>query len=480
MRLVPIAACCVLAAASASAEPATPEGAKALAQSYAAYLSPKALEKGIVTVTPDGDDYAVSWDVEKALAALGARPGAVRMAPFVYRVAPTPGGGWLARASALPGLTIAPSQEGGRDGGTVGFDGFRFDGLYDAAAAEFFRGKLGLDAVKADVKAKSGDDLQHVRMSYDALGAEIRIKPGADADSVDVALPQSLNGASQQTALVDGDKEAPLTDTRQGAAVGDSAATGLRAKAFGDLWRFLVAHADEDKPPAEELKAKLTALLPLWRELSDKVDVDDVAVSFPGGSLSFKSVSETARMTGLAEESSLALTLGFKQIDAEAPSAPDWVRSVWPASLTLTLEAGVDGLDKAAKLALDDPDFVSNGKLGDEAQNAIAELLTQGRPHVSLSAGLLSTPLVEATFEGDASFGEEGPEAHAKITADTLDKVLETLAKAVEKQPSAQQALYLATFARGLAKTEDGRMVWDIEYLGANSVEVNGQKFPPQ
>jgi hypothetical protein len=50
----------------------------------------------------------------------------------------------------------------------------------------------------------------------------------------------------------------------------------------------------------------------------------------------------------------------------------------------------------------------------------------------------------------------------------------------VEKQPSAQQALYLATFARGLAKTEDGRMVWDIEYLGANSVEVNGQKFPPQ
>ena len=86
MRLVPIAACCVLAAASASAEPATPEGAKALAQSYAAYLSPKALEKGIVTVTPDvanqlnynGKGVAVEQVVQGSAAdSAGLQPGDV-------------------------------------------------------------------------------------------------------------------------------------------------------------------------------------------------------------------------------------------------------------------------------------------------------------------------------------------------------------------------------------------------------------------
>jgi hypothetical protein len=61
------------------------------------------------------------------------------------------------------------------------------------------------------------------------------------------------------------------------------------------------------------------------------------------------------------------------------------------------------------------------------------------------------------------------------VTASDLDKLMETLAKISETQPNARQLLYLATFARGLAKSEDGRLVWDIEYVAPNELRVNGQ-----
>jgi hypothetical protein len=33
---------------------------------------------------------------------------------------------------------------------------------------------------------------------------------------------------------------------------------------------------------------------------------------------------------------------------------------------------------------------------------------------------------------------------------------------------------------RGLAKSEEGRLVWNIDYVGPNAVRVNGQTFPAQ
>jgi hypothetical protein len=330
------------------------------------------------------------------------------------------------------------------------------------------------------MKAKAGDKLQRVVMANEAIAGEIRIKPGAAADSVDVGTAGSSAGSTQKTTLIEADKEAPISDTHQGATTGVSGVVGLRAKAFGDLWRFIIAHAGEDETPTDELKAKLTAVLPLWKEVSGKVNLGDLAIAFPGGTVSVKSGLEEVKMTGLAETSSAALSLAFNQVTVDVETAPPWVKSLWPATLALTVQAGVDGLDKAAAIALDDPEFVQNLEFDDETKDKVTDLLTEGRPHVAVKAARLATPLVDATFEGEASFGDEGPAGNAKITADSLDKVLATLAKVVETDPEAQQYIYFVTFARGLARTENGRLVWDIEYLGPNSVEVNGQKFPPE
>ena len=63
------------------------------------------------------------------------------------------------------------------------------------------------------------------------------------------------------------------------------------------------------------------------------------------------------------------------------------------------------------------------------------------------------------------------------MTSDDLDKLLQALAEIAPSEPRAQQLLYVATFARGLARTQDGRLVWDIAYVAPNAVKVNGQLF---
>jgi hypothetical protein len=477
--LFPAALSVFLGVAAAGADPATTERAKEIENHYAAYFSQAVIDKGVVVVAPQGEDYLVTWDLQKAIAAAGGPADVVKMAPFSYRMTPTVGGGWITKASSLPTLTIGPTGHDGREGGVIAFDGFNFDSLLDPAATEFWRGKLGLAALTADVTANTRTELKHMKIAERGVAGEMRIKDGQDADSVDISLMQTVESASQTTrAAGGGDEGAEPSELRQSAAVSDNSVTGLKAAAFGDLWRFLVAHADEATPPPETLKPKLEALLPLWRDLKGRVALDQIALAFPGGGgLTIKSLAQEVKISGIAAQSSAEIALAVKDFALDLEAAPDWAKSAWPASLQLRVSAGVDGLDHAARLALDDPEFLKSGNLGDETIGALTRELAQGHPHVTISETRLSTPLVEATVEGQADFGADGPEAHAKVTADDLDKVLQLLAKVAEDEPDARQALFVATFIKGLAKQEDGHLVWEIEYAPPDAVIVNGQKL---
>jgi len=243
MRRSPLpAAAAVLAlfgVAAAGADPATPERAREIESFYAAYLSQAAIDKGVVAVAPQGEDYLVTWDLQKAIAAAGGPADVVKIAPIVYRMTPTVGGGWITKASGLPTLTIGPTGQDGREGGVIAFDGFNFDSLFDPAATDFWRGKLGIAALKADLTARTRADLKHMKIAENGLAGEMRVKPGEDADSVDVSLTQTVDSVSEVTAGAGDDAgQAEASELRQGAAAGDSSVTGLKAAAFGDLWRF--------------------------------------------------------------------------------------------------------------------------------------------------------------------------------------------------------------------------------------------------
>jgi len=372
MRVTIAAAALAFGLAPAGADPATPQGAKAIEATYAAYFSPAVIDKQIVTVTPQGDDYLIGWDFEKALAAMGAPADAVAVSPFVYRLTPTLDGGWLARADSLPNLTVHPLRDGGREGGTAAFDGFRFEGLYDPDAAAPFRAKLRLGSLKIDARARSGGRLNHFVIAQDGMASAIQVKAGQRPGEVDIASTQAVAGSDQQTSVLGDDGVARgASDVKQGAATGDSRIIGLRAEAIGELWRFLVADIGKGAIPPQQLKPKLEALAPLWREASGHGEAEAIAIAFPGGAVSIKSTTQQVRVTGLVEHASATLAFAVNDVNLDLADAPNWLKQIWPATLALKVEASVDGLDRATQLALDDPEWLKDGALGQDTKMAI-------------------------------------------------------------------------------------------------------------
>ena len=110
------------------------------------------VDKGVVAVTPDGDDYVVAWDLEKGIALLGADPGALKAARFSYRLTPTGDGAWRLAADGFPTLSIDAPTDAGRMTGTFELRGFGLQGAYDPAQTEFLRAKLGVDVAQAKFK----------------------------------------------------------------------------------------------------------------------------------------------------------------------------------------------------------------------------------------------------------------------------------------------------------------------------------------
>ena len=79
----------IAASCAGFASPATSDGAKAIEQGYADYFGKAVVDKGIVSVSPDGDDYVVAWDLQKALDLAGPPKGALRIERFTYTLTPT-------------------------------------------------------------------------------------------------------------------------------------------------------------------------------------------------------------------------------------------------------------------------------------------------------------------------------------------------------------------------------------------------------
>src|SRR6202453_3509344 len=128
-----------LSSGAALAASATPEGAQAILQGYAAYFSQAVVDKGIVTAEPRGDDYLVTWNLQKALEAANAPTGAFHVDSFSYVLTPGAGEAWNVKADHFPQVAFDVPTDKGQASGSVAFDGFHFDNAYDPEADEFLR-----------------------------------------------------------------------------------------------------------------------------------------------------------------------------------------------------------------------------------------------------------------------------------------------------------------------------------------------------
>jgi hypothetical protein len=476
-RLLP-ALVIVAAASPVLASPATSDGARQLEQSYADYLSRAVIDKGVVSVTPDGDDYVVAWDLEKGIVLLGADPGALKAARFSYRLTPTDDGAWRLAADGFPTLSIDAPTDAGRMTGTFELRGFGLQGAYDPAQTDFLRAKLGVDVAHAKFKVVGAQQTAESDAAETGVIGETRAKTAADGAGVDVASVHSITSLTETIVGAAADGSGPTALTYSiGAGVGEATLTGLRAKEIAECWKYVVAHGDE-APIPHEFADRLRAALPLWSNLKVVGTLSDVVMKAPFGEAKAKSVGETIGLSGLTAPATAEFGVQVDGVTIDSSQAPAWAAKLTPASLSFDLKFSGGGLDRAAQIALDDPSFAISGDLSPEAQEKIDAALFAGDPKLTLAPGRLSTPTLDLTYEGEASSVAGEPRGRLVVSADGLDKALALLQEIAGADPEAETAILSLTYAKGLAKPgPDGRLTWRIELAGGD-VTVNGSPLP--
>src|SRR5260370_18368641 len=132
----------LLATAPALAETATPDGAKALDESFAAYFGQSAIDRGLITVMPQGDAYLVNFDLQRVADGFNVPGVSLRVGSWSCLTAQLPDGTWSVKSDNFPHIAFrAPVQRGdaAKDefSGTLPINGFVLLGLLDATLTNF-------------------------------------------------------------------------------------------------------------------------------------------------------------------------------------------------------------------------------------------------------------------------------------------------------------------------------------------------------
>lgn len=436
------------------------------------------VDKGVVSVTPDGDDYVVAWDLEKGIALLGADPGALKAARFSYRLTPTGDGAWRLAADGFPTLSIDAPTDAGHMTGTFELRGFGLQGAYDPAQTDFLRAKLGVDVAQAKFKVVDAQQSADTDAAETGISGETRAKSAADGAGVDVASVHSIASLTETIVGAPADGSAPTTLTYSiGGGVGEATLTGLRAKEIAECWKYVVAHGDE-APIPHEFADKLRAALPLWTNVKVAGKLSDIVMKAPFGQAKANAVAETIGFSGLTAPATAEFGVQVDGVTIDSPQAPPWAAKLTPASLSFDLKFSGGGFDRAAQIVLDDPSFAASGDLSPAAQEQIDAALFGGDPKLTLAPGRLSTPTLDLTYEGEATAVAGDPRGRLVVSADGLDKALALLQENAGGDPEVETALLSLTYAKGLAKPgPDGRLTWTIEFAGGD-VTVNGSPLP--
>lgn len=479
-RWTPAAILFVAIAPAAFAAPATSQGARAIEQGYADVFSRAVVDQGVVSVAPEGEDYVVVWDLQKALDLAGAPKGALRVERFSYRLTPRGDGAWTVAADRFPTIAFDVATDKGETTGTLDLAGFRLATDYDAAQTNFLRSLVGADSLAGKFHVVEPDRNADFDLVESGVSVETHAKTSDSGVGVDVAVAQSVNGLNETIfAPPPSGQGGPVKMTYSvGAIAGGAAISALRAREIGNWWKYVVAHVDDADVPAQS-RLRLRAALPLWNDLKTNGQIHDVTLQTPMADLTVKMIGETIALSGFTADGAAEIGVKIDALTFNSPLLPPWTGRLSPASLSFDLSLAGKGLDRVAALALDDPGFDGAGELSAQTQDAIDEVLLAGRPKLTLAPGRFKTPTLDLTFEGEALLETGGPSGHFTFTADGLDSTIALLSDIAGSQPDLQPAMLGLIFVKGLATTgADGRLVWKVDVTDAGEVSVNGTPLP--
>jgi hypothetical protein len=478
----------LLAAPSALADPATPGGAQQLSQTVAAYFGKAAVENGVIAITPQGDGYLATIDLHAVIDAYKLPPDVQLSGRWQIVLTPMADGAWNVSASDFPTIFMQRDVNKVARSASISATGFHFEGVFDPKLAAFVTSKGNADSfdIKMRVDDHAASEPGELAFHYGAMTGSTTAVAAGDG-GVTIALQERIDGLRKSISgpvAMTGPLGPDLAETYElGPFGGEGSIEGLRAAALGDLWRFLVAHAEHnDAEPAafqSGVKTRVIAALPLWDKFATTVNLRDATLQMDEAKVAMSNITETVTISGLNAQGSLGLGLKVDDLGVQSPLIPAWAAPLTPKAMDLDLTLSAGGIDKIVRLAIDNFDAASTPPLPVETGAKMKAMLMSGDPKLTIAHGHFTSRDLDLDVQGALALTPPKPSGKVQIAVDSLDKLLAIVGKAAESDPGMQKAVLGLTLMKGLAKTDaNGKLNWEIALGADGAVSVNGMAMP--
>ncbi len=472
-----LATCLALTPAAFAAE-ATQAEADRLRALFETYVGRSAPDKPpVVTVTPKGESYDLVFDAESLLAPVRALGIELKVGRLTSTIAPLPDGNWRWTGTSFPEISYGFAGQTGR----FAFEGFSGEGVYDPRLETFLSHTMRIArAVGEQSVPKKGEDPRFdVRKTDENIELRMTAGPAASGSGIDAVVTQT-GGAVVETFSLSEGLEKGVPDMEMTLKIASSSIDadihGFKTREFNALWTHLVAHHDKEDFTTRQgaLKARISALLPLFERMRQKVVFKGFEVETPFGFGSMSELVYGLDTTGVTRDGAAELTIGFKGFQMHSLFLPAWAAKLVPTDFDL--KGRVSGYDLATSGAayLESADFAAEKPLSPEAEARIATLLLpRSNVEIVLDGNRVRAPLYELALDGRMTAGPAGAKGAVTVTATGLDAAIAALSDpkaGAEGKKAAEELRGMIS----LAEKKNGALVWRIDFEN-DAVSVNGR-----
>jgi hypothetical protein len=416
----------------------------------------------------------VSIDLQRFIDGLGIPGGGIKVSALSFLTTPQQGGTWKVAADSFPNASLHLSIPEGNYDGSLMMRGFKFAGVYDPKLAAFLTATNTVDAIDVRWAAKDID------VSLEEAGYVVNLESSdAGGGAANSKVRHTLKSVLE-TVKATHDGKTPVNIVyKVGPITSDASAEGVRSRGMLDLWAFLVGlgGADNITQHQDELKSRLTNLLPLWTSTKVSATIDGVAVQLPFGDVSVKTIVERVALSGIVPHGEFELGLKIDGLSLPTALLPSWSVPLLPNLLDTNVKFAVDGLDQIAKTAIADFDLNEDPPLSEESQEKLAGMWLIGNPKIVIQPSRIASPNYTVSLQGELTIKGEKPSGHVTIEADGFDKSLALVQAAAQANPELKQVIAGLGMAKSLAKAgADGKLSWEVVLSADGGVAINRQK----
>lgn len=473
-RLALVAALWAAAAGQGFAAPATAEGAARLTDVLQRYLGKT---KGVVTVTPEGESYAVTLDAAPLLALVPAEGATISISAQHLTLTDQGGGLWAVAQNEPVSFSMDVPKAMTM---AMQFGSMSMEGIFDESLSGFKSWTADMadmtmtQTVKESPETQGQDVAYSVANMHSEFTATKAVIGGIDGTftSVGTGLRETM------TMAMNADMPEGLTIDVTADTINQSGTfKALRTAPALDLVAFFVAQPSEAaiKADQEVLRGQVKATLPLFDALEGTASYKGLTVTSPFGGGSVDRAEAEIALSGLVADGRVREKFTVNGLALTEGLVPDWAKGLVPTSFTFDVAGAGFNLADPAAIIVGALDLTKEPPLAEDVgASLLPAFLPKGNFDVTFAPGQVVAPLYQLDFEGAMNVTVDGapPTGQGTVKATGMDAVIEALNKGPAEV--AQNVGPVLAMARGIAKTGGvGELVWKLDGTTPGTFKIN-------